>query len=137
MVKLPAEPRSTLSEPPTLHRMLMKAAAPATADSSPMPRSTSGSVAQRVSSEMRYSGLGGSLPRDVEMVEALLAEPAGDEVLHDPGPPAHLQGLARQHDADADGGHGGDDEREDEHGLVDGLRIARLQASRRTSGSNS
>ncbi len=56
------KPASKVIEPPTLHRMLMNAVAPTTADSRPMPRSTSGSVAQRVSSEMRYSGLGGSLP---------------------------------------------------------------------------
>ena len=62
MVKVPAEPRSRREEPPTVHRMEMKAAAPTTASTRPMPRSTSGSVAQRVSSEMRYSGLGGSLP---------------------------------------------------------------------------
>ena len=62
MVTGPVPNRSKVMEPPTVHRMEMKAAAPTTASTSPMPRSTSGSVAQRVSSEMRYSGLGGSLP---------------------------------------------------------------------------
>ena len=61
------------------------------------------------------------------MIEALLAEPTGDELLDDPGAPAHLQGLARQDDADADGGHGDDDEGENRHRLPDGLRVARFE----------
>ena len=54
-------PRSSFRSPPTDHRMEMKAAAPNTAETRPRPRSTSGSVAQRVSSAMRYSGLAGSV----------------------------------------------------------------------------
>ena len=73
-------------------------------------------------------GVGRFLARDVEMIEALVAEPAGDQLLHQPGAPAHLQRLARQHDADADRRHGGDDQREHQDGAGDGLHIARLQA---------
>jgi hypothetical protein len=58
------------------------------------------------------------------MVEAPFAQPAPHEVLHDPGAPTHLQGLACQHDKDANGGHGGDNEREDEDGLGHRFHVA-------------
>ena len=73
-------------------------------------------------------GVGRLLARDVEMIEALVAQPAGDQPLHQPGAPAHLQRLARQHDADADRRHGGNDQREHKCGTGDGLYIARLEA---------
>ncbi len=61
-------------------------------------------------------GVGGFGAGQPQVIEALAVEPAVDQLPGHPFAPAHLQGLTRAHDADADRGHGGDDQAEGEHG---------------------
>ena len=108
----------------------MKAAAPTTAE-----HQADAEIDQRLGGPARVVGdavlgVGRLLAGDVEMIEALVAEPARDQLLDHPGAPAHLQGLAREHDADADRGHGRDDQREHQDGAGEGVHVAGLQASK-------
>ncbi len=89
---------------------------------------TDGEVHQRLGGPARIVrnailGIGGLRMGDCKMIVPLAREPGVQEAVDDPGAPPDLQRLARDDDADPDGGHAGNDQREHQDRYRGGLRI--------------
>jgi len=87
-------PISMSSAPPTAHSTTMNVIADMTAAEIPKAKSIGASVAMRVSSPMRYSGVLVLALHQVEMIVAALRDPAVERVVGHPLAPEPLRGHA-------------------------------------------